>query len=107
MVVVTHPLIEYVPQLGEYAVLHRLRRLDVRFILKALKCCAFLIGEIFGDVDHHVDKLIAHLMGLRIGQTFATQAQYLAWLCSGGDFQTGASADCRHIHRVQRSGCRA
>ena len=56
---------------------------DVGLAFKGLDCSLLGVGEVFGDVDHDVDKLVASSAVLLVGQTLATQTQHLAGLCAG------------------------
>ena len=99
-------LFEYVAEFAEYSVLGRFVRRHVRFALERLDGLFLLVGEVFRNVDHDVDKLVACSVAFGRGETLATQTEHLAGLCACGDFQSGASVDGRNLYGTSEGCCR-
>ena len=62
---------------------------------------SFLIGsEVFGNVNHDVDELVANAVAIGRGEAFATKSKHFARLGSGSDFDTSAACDGWHFSRA-------
>ena len=93
-------------EFGEQAALLVLTRGEVGRVAQALDSSALAVAELLGHVDHHVDELVATCAAFAVGETLATQAQYLAGLGAGGYLETRTSADSGYLDRAAEYGSR-
>ena len=64
----------------EESALGRFGGLDVLRIAERLNGTAFVAVEVFGHVDHDVDKQVAVAVTVRVGKTLVSQSEHLAGL---------------------------
>lgn len=90
-------LVEDVAEAAEDSVFDGFGGLHAGLIAELFDVGFFLFAELFGDVDHYVDELVALGTAGSRGESFATESEDLAGLCSGLDFQSGATGDGRNF----------